>query len=41
MYKGIEIVEGHIMLVHVHLLLDIPLKYSASQITGYVKGEST
>ena len=40
MYKGIEIIEGHMMLDHVHLLLEIPPKYAVSQIMGYLKGKS-
>lgn len=40
MYKGIEIIEGHMMLDHVHLLLEIAPKYSVSQIMGYLKGKS-
>ena len=39
-YKGIEIIEGHMMPDHVHLLLSIPPKYSVSQIMGYLKGGS-
>lgn len=39
-WKGIEIVEGHMMSDHVHLLLSIPPKYSVSQIMGYLKGKS-
>ena len=39
-YKGIEIIEGHMMPDHVHLLLSIPPKYSVSQIMGYLKGKS-
>ena len=39
-WKGIEIVEGHMMSDHVHLLLSIPPKYSISQIIGYLKGKS-
>ena len=39
-WKGIEIVEGHMMADHVHLLLSIPPKYSVSQIMGYLKGKS-
>ena len=30
-YKGIEIIEGHMMADHVHLLLSIPPKYSQDQ----------
>ena len=39
-WKGIEIVEGHMMSDHVHLLLSIPPKYRISQIMGYLKGKS-
>jgi putative transposase len=39
-WKGIEILEGHMMSDHVHLLLSIPPKYSVSQIMGYLKGKS-
>ena len=39
-YKGIEIIEGNMMKDHVHLLLEIPPKYSVSQIMGYLKGKS-
>ena len=40
-YKGIEILEGHLMPDHVHLLLSIPPKYSVSNIMGYLKGKSS
>lgn len=39
-WKGIEIIEGHMMPDHVHLLVSIPPKYSVSQIMGYLKGKS-
>ena len=39
-YKGIEIIEGHMMPDHVHLLLAIPPKYSVSSFMGYLKGKS-
>ena len=39
-WKGIEILEGHMMSDHIHLLLSIPPKYSVSQIMGYLKGKS-
>jgi putative transposase len=39
-WKGIEIIEGHMMADHVHLLVSIPPKYSISQIMGYLKGKS-
>ena len=38
--KGVEIVEGHLMPDHVHLLLEIPLKLSVSSFMGYLKGKS-
>ena len=40
-YKGIEILEGHLMPDHVHLLLSIPPKYSVSSVMGYLKGKSS
>lgn len=40
-YKGIEIIEGHLMPDHVHMLVAIPPKYSVAQIMGYLKGESS
>ena len=39
-WKGIEIIEGHMMADHVPLLLSIPPKYSTSQIMEYLKGKS-
>ena len=39
-YKGVEILEGHLMPDHVHMLVSIPPKYSISQIMGYIKGKS-
>ena len=39
-WKGIEIIEGHMMSDHIHLLLSIPPKYSVSQVMGYLKGKS-
>ena len=39
-WKGIVILEGHMMPDHVHLLLSIPAKYSVSQVMGYLKGKS-
>lgn len=40
LWKGIEIVEGHMMSDYVHLLLSISPKYSISQIMWYLKGKS-
>ena len=39
-YKGVEILEGHMMPDHVHLLLSIPPKTSVSSFMGYLKGKS-
>ena len=39
-YKGVEILEGHMMIDHVHLLLSIPPKLSVSSFMGYLKGKS-
>lgn len=39
-YKGVEIIEGHLMSDHVHMLLAIPPKYSVSSFMGYLKGKS-
>ena len=39
-YKGAEIIEGHMMPDHVHLLLSIPPKMSVSSFMGYLKGKS-
>ena len=39
-YKGVEIIEGHMMPDHVHMLLSIPTKYSVSSVMGYLKGKS-
>ena len=40
-YKGVEIIEGHLMPDHVHILVSIPPKYSVSQFMGYLKGKSS
>ena len=40
-YKGVKIIEGHLMPDHVHLLLMIPPKMSISTFMGYLKGKST
>ena len=38
--KGVEILEGHELLDHIHLCLAIPPKYSVSGIIGLLKGKS-
>lgn len=39
--KGIEIVEAEACPDHIHMLVSIPLKYSVSQVMGYLKGKSS
>ena len=39
--KGIEIIEAEMCKDHVHMLVQIPPKYSVSQIVGYLKGKSS
>lgn len=39
-YKGVEILEGHLMPDHIHMLVSIPPKYSISSFMGYLKGKS-
>ncbi len=38
--KGIELVEGHIKPDHIHMMLNIPPKYSVSMAIGFIKGKS-
>ena len=40
-YKGVEIIEGHMMPDHVHMLLSIPPKIAVSTFIGYLKGKSS
>ena len=35
-----EVVEGHLLVDHVHMLLSIPPKWSVSQVMGFIKGKS-
>jgi putative transposase len=35
-----EILEGHLMADHVHMLLSIPPKRSVSNVMGFMKGKS-
>ncbi|MGV7963685.1 IS200/IS605 family transposase [Photorhabdus tasmaniensis] len=39
-YKRVEIIEGHLMPDHVHILVSIPPKISVSSFMGYLKGKS-
>jgi putative transposase len=38
--RGVEIVEGHMMMDHVHMCISIPPKYSVANTVGYIKGKS-
>ena len=35
-----QVVEGHLLLDHVHLLISIPPKYAVSRVVGFIKGKS-
>jgi putative transposase len=39
-HKEFWIEEGHIMLDHVHMLLNVPPKIAVSSVVGYIKGKS-
>jgi len=38
--KESKILEGHLVTDHVHILIEIPPKYSVAQVIGYIKGKS-
>lgn len=38
--KECEIVEGHMMVDHVHVLISIPPKHAVAQVVGFIKGKS-
>ncbi len=38
--RGSEIIEGHLLSDHVHILIKIPPKYSVAEVVGYIKGKS-
>ena len=40
-WKGVTIVEGHLMSDHIHLLVSILPKYAVSSFMGYLKGKSS
>ena len=35
-----KILEGHLVVDHVHMLISIPPKYAVAQVIGYIKGKS-
>jgi putative transposase len=38
--KECEILEGHLLPDHAHMLISIPPKYAVSQVVGFIKGKS-
>ena len=38
--KESEVIEGHLMKDHIHMMISIPPKYALSQMVGYIKGKS-
>ncbi len=38
--KECEILEGKLLMDHIHRLIAIPPKYAVSQVIGYLKGKS-
>ena len=39
-HKGVEVIEGQLMIDHVHILVSVPPKISISAFMGYLKGKS-
>lgn len=39
--KGINIIEAELCVDHVHMLIEVPPKYSILEIMGYLKGKSS
>ena len=35
-----RILEGHLIVDHVHMLISVPPKYAVAQVIGYIKGKS-
>ena len=40
MQKECQVIEGHLLPDHIHMLISIPPKYAVSQVIGYLKGKS-
>ena len=40
-WKGVEIIEAHACVDHIHMYVSIPPKLSVSAFVGYLKGKST
>lgn len=39
--KGINIIEAECCSDHIHMLVEIPPKYSVAEVMGYIKGKSS
>lgn len=39
-HRESEILEGRMLVDHVHMLIAIPPKYAVAQVVGYIKGKS-
>ena len=39
-HRESQILEGHLIVDHVHMLISIPPKYAVAQVIGYIKGKS-
>ena len=40
-WKGVNIIEAEVCIDHVHMLIEIPPKYSISGFMGFLKGKSS
>ena len=40
-WKGVEIIEAHACIDHIHMLVEIPPKMSVSSFVGFLKGKSS
>ena len=40
-WKGVTIIEAEVCLDHIHMLVEIPPKYSVSSFMGFLKGKSS
>ena len=40
-WKGVNIIEAEVCVDHIHMLVEIPPKYSVSGFMGFLKGKSS
>ena len=38
--KGVELLEGHALVDHIHICLSVPPRYSIAYVVGFLKGKS-